>query len=63
MIVYDANGKEIIRSEAWFKKFHTQSILDYVITESWEEHPSFQRYISARADAIREEGVDVDIFD
>lgn len=66
LIFYASNEeqkKEVIRSEAWFKRFHTQSMLDYVLSGGWERQPSFQRYISARADEIRESGTDVDIFD
>jgi len=63
LILYSADGEEVIRSEAWFKRFHTQSILDYVVTEAWRDQPSFQRYISARADELREQGTDVNIWD
>jgi len=63
MILYSADGVEIIRSEAWFKKFHTQSIFDYVLSDGWKEQPNFQRFISSRADTLREEGVDVNIWD
>ncbi len=63
MILYAADGTEVIRSESFFKTFHTQSILDYVVSEAWREEASFQRYISARADEFREQGEDVNIWD
>ena len=63
MILYASDGSEVIRSEAYFKTFHTQSIMDYVVSEAWRDQPSFQRYISARADAFREQGIDVNIWD
>lgn len=66
MIFYAAIGekkKEIIRSESWFKRFHTQSLMDYVASGAWQEQPNFQRFLSARADEIRESGSDVNIFD
>lgn len=66
LIFYASNGeqkKEVIRSESWFKRFHTQSLMDYVASDAWQEQPNFQRYISARADHIRESGSDVNIFD
>ncbi|MBX2884112.1 MAG: thioredoxin fold domain-containing protein [Granulosicoccus sp.] len=63
LILYSAEGEEVIRSEAWFKSFHTQSILDYVASEAWHEQPSFQRYLSTRAEHIQEQGTDVNIFD
>jgi len=63
LVLYSADHREVIRSESWLKKFHTQSILDYVHSNAWQEQPSFQRYLSARADEIRETGESVDIFD
>jgi thioredoxin-related protein len=63
MILYSADGTEVIRSESFFKTFHNQSILDYVSSDSWREEPSFQRYLSERADKLREEGHAVNIWD
>ncbi len=62
VVLFDAEGKEVIRSEAFFKSFHVQSMLDYVLSDSWMSEPRFQRYISSRADAIRARGIDVDIW-
>ncbi len=62
MVLFDAKGEEIIRSEAFFKSFHVQSMLDYVLSDSWVDEPRFQRYISSRADSIRARGIDVDIW-
>ena len=62
IVFFDPRGTEVIRSEAFFKTFHTQSMMDYVLSGAWREEPSFQRYISARADAIRVRGIDVDIW-
>jgi len=62
LILFAADGTEVIRSEAYFKSFHTQSILDYVASDAWREQPSFQRYLSARADHIIEQGNDVNIW-
>lgn len=63
LVLFSADGQEVIRSEAWFKAFHTQSILDYVASDAWREEPSFQRFLSARAEQIRHQGEDVDIWD
>ncbi len=62
IVLFDRTGEEVIRSEAWFKIFHTQSLLDYVNSGSFKQEPSFQRYISARADHFIEQGIDVDIW-
>ncbi len=63
MVLYAADHTEVIRSESWLKRFHTQSILDYVQSGAWQQQPNFQRYLTARTDAIRERGGSVNIFD
>ncbi|MGA7596131.1 MAG: thioredoxin fold domain-containing protein [Gallionella sp.] len=60
-VVFDA-GKEVIRIEAFLKSFHFQLVLDYVSSGAYKEQPNLQRFIRARADALRERGVAVDIW-
>ena len=62
IVVFNEKGEEIIRTEGSFKVFHTQGILDYVLSGSYKKQPSFQRYLTDRADHIREQGQDVDIW-
>jgi thioredoxin-related protein len=62
IVVFNSKGDEVIRSEGSFKVFHTQGILDYVLSESYVKQPSFQRYLTSRAEHIREQGRDVDIW-
>jgi len=62
IVVFNEAGEEIIRSEGAFKVFHTQGILDYVLSGAYKTQPSFQRYLSERAEHIREKGKDVDIW-
>ena len=62
IVVFNEQGREIIRAEAMFKVFHTQGILDYVLSGGYREQPSFQRWLSARAERLREQGKDVDIW-
>ena len=63
VVLFGEDGEEVIRAEAMLKRFHTQSMFDYVASEAYREQPEFQRYLSDRADAIREKGVDVNIWD
>lgn len=63
MVLYAADHTEVIRSESWLKRFHTQSILDYVQSGAWREQPMFQRYLGDRTDAMIERGDNVNIFD
>ncbi len=62
IVFFDKQGKEVMRIDAFLKTFHVQSVFDYVLQEAYVEEPSFQRYISARAERLAEEGIDVDIF-
>lgn len=62
IVVFNPQGEEIIRSEAFFKVFHTQGIFNYVLSNEYKKEPSFQRYLSEYADQIREHGKDVNIW-
>lgn len=62
IVVFDPRGREIIRSEAFFKVFHTQGIFAYALEGAYKTEPNFQRYLSARAEKFREQGKDVDIW-
>lgn len=61
MLFYDG-GEEVIRTEAWLKSFHIQSVMDYVASGAYKTWPEFQRYISHRADRLKAQGVHVDIW-
>lgn len=62
IVFFDEQGREIIRSEAFFKVFHTQGIFAYVAEGGFKTEPDFQRYLSARAEHLREQGKNVDIW-
>lgn len=62
-VMFDANGTEVFRTEAYLKAFHIQSALEYVASGAFKEQPSFQRYIQSRADALRAQGVHIDIME
>lgn len=62
MLFFDRSGKEVMRIDAQMRTFHIQSVFDYVLTEAYKTEHNFQRYISERADKIRENGIDVDIW-
>jgi len=62
MVFFNQEGKEVMRIDAQMRTFHVQSVFDYVLTGAYKTELNFQRYISARADKIREHGTDVDIF-
>lgn len=62
-VFFDASGREVFRSEAYLKAFHIQSVLDYVASQAYLEQPEFQRFVEARADALRAQGIEVDLMD
>ena len=62
LVFFDKSGKQVFRTEAYLKAFHIQSAMDYVATGEYLKQPNFQRYIEARADALRAQGVEVDIM-
>lgn len=61
--VFFDQGKEVMRIEAMLKNFHVQSVMDYVASGAYQREPSFQRFIQARADHLREQGIVVDLWE
>lgn len=62
IIYFDENGDEVIRVESLFKTFHFQSIIDYVVSDTFKTQKEFQRYLTKRSNKIRTTGKDVDIW-
>ena len=62
LVFFDHRGQEVMRIDAFLKTFHFQSVYAYVLEKAYLEQPEFQRYISARAEQIREAGFDTDIW-
>ena len=47
----------------YFKPFHHISSLEYVATDGYIEQPNFQRWLQAKADHMREQGLEVNLWD
>lgn len=62
LVFFNRRGEEVMRIGAFVKTFHFQSVYAYVLEKAYLDEPEFQRYISARADHIRESGFDTDIW-
>jgi thioredoxin-related protein len=62
MLFIDDMGDEVFRTEAYLRPFHTQSALEYVASEGYKTQPEFQRYVQQRADHLREQGIEVDLW-
>ena len=63
MVFFDGGSKDVFRTEAYLKSFHTQSILDYVASAAYKQQPNFQRYIATRADKLEAQGVHIDLME
>ena len=61
IVFFDA-GKEAFRIEAYLRPFHLASALDYIASGAYRKEPSFQRFLQARAERLRESGATVDLW-
>jgi thioredoxin-related protein len=62
LILYDKGGREVFRTEAYLRPFHVAGALDYVASGAYATEPSFQRFLQVRAERMRNQGVDVDLW-
>jgi thioredoxin-related protein len=62
LVLFDAGGSEVLRLEAYFRPFHVAGALEYVSSGAWQTEPSFQRFLQARAERLRREGLAVDLW-
>lgn len=62
MVFFDADGREVFRTEAYLKAFHQQSAMAYVHSGAYRQQPNFQRFLQARSDEMRARGIEVDIM-
>ncbi len=62
VVFFDAGGREVFRIDAYLRPFHLASALDYVANGAYHAEPSFQRYIQARAERLRAQGENVDLW-
>ena len=61
VILFDG-GREVFRIEAYVRPFHLAGGLDYVASGGYRKEPSFQRYLQAHAERLRERGEPVDLW-
>lgn len=63
LVFFDAKGKEVFRTEAFFKSFHIQGAMAYVHEEAYVSQPNFQRYLQAWRDKLAQQGIKVNIME
>jgi thioredoxin-related protein len=62
IVLFDARGREVFRTEAYLRPFHLAAALEYVSSGAYTREPSFQRFLQTRADAMRSRGERVDLW-
>ena len=62
IVLFDARGREVFRTEAYLRPFHLAGALDYVSSGAYLREPSFQRFLQGKTDAMRGRGERVDLW-
>ena len=62
IVFFDAKGREVFRAEAYLRPFHLAGSFAYVASGAYLKEPSFQRFLQARGERMREEGKAVDLW-
>lgn len=62
LVFFDAAGKEVFRVDAYLRPFHLASSFEYVASGAYRSEPNFQRFIQARAERLRQQGRQVDLW-
>ena len=62
LLLFDAAGREVFRAEAYLRPFHVVGALEYVSSGAYRREPSFQRFLQAKAERLRERGDPVDLW-
>lgn len=47
MVFFDTQGREVFRTDAFFRAFHTHAAFDYVLSGAYKKQPEFQRYVES----------------
>ncbi len=55
-------GKEAFRIDSYVRPFHVAGALEYVASGAYRKEPSFQRFLQARAERMRDRGEKVDLW-
>ncbi len=62
LLFFDASGQEVFRTDALLKAFHVHAAMDYVLSGAYRSQPNFQRFVQARANRLREQGIEPDLM-
>ena len=62
ILLFDAGGGEVFRTEAYLRPFHIAGALEYVSSGAYKREPSFQRFLQLKAERMRHQGERVDLW-
>jgi len=62
IVFFDMGGREVFRSEAYMRPFHTGGSFEYVVSRAYQKEPSFQRFLQAKSERMRERGQHVELW-
>lgn len=62
IVFFDPDGREVFRIEAYLRPFHLAGSFEYVSSGAYLKQPSFQRFLQAKAERMRERGEAVEIW-
>ena len=62
ILFLNTEGEEVMKVDAMFKTFHILGVFDYVSSGAYLSEPSFQRFLSEKAEHIISTGKDVNIW-
>ena len=62
VVFFDGSGAEVFRIGSYLRPFHLAASFEYVASGAYRDEPSFQRYLQARADRMRANGVVVELW-
>jgi len=62
IVFFATNGREVFRTEAYLRPFHLAGSFAYVSSGAYAKEPSFQRFLQARAEQMRQQGKAVDLW-
>lgn len=63
LVFFGTDGREAIRADAYLRTFHVQALMEYVASGAYRDQPEFQRFIATKADALRAQGIEVDLME
>jgi thioredoxin-related protein len=62
IVFFDRAGREVFRIEAYLRPFHLAGSFDYASSGAYLKQPSFQRFLQAKAERMRERGEKVELW-